>query len=82
MERSHTQTQLIAFLCDELALEEAVIAIALKHRDNDTDPLHMILWNYGLISIEQLNQIFDWLIAQIPILDKFTILSNSLRNSP
>jgi hypothetical protein len=74
MERSHAQTHLIDFLRDELALEEVVIAIALKHENNDTDPLHMILWHYGLISIEQLNQIFDWLIGQIPVLETIPIL--------
>jgi hypothetical protein len=82
MERNHPQTHLMTFLCDELALDEAVIAIALKRWGNDTDPLHMILWHYGLISIEQLGQIFDWLRGQIPALETIPILSNSLRNSP
>jgi hypothetical protein len=35
--------------------------MALRHCEQDPGPLHMILWQYGLVSLEQLEQIFDWL---------------------
>lgn len=52
---------LIQFLKAELAVPEAAIAFALKQGQRERGPLQMILWHYGLISMEQLQQIFDWL---------------------
>uniref|UniRef100_A0A832H0X8 DUF2949 domain-containing protein n=1 Tax=Oscillatoriales cyanobacterium SpSt-402 TaxID=2282168 RepID=A0A832H0X8_9CYAN len=54
-------TQLIHFLQEELDISATSIAFALRHSQQDSGPLPMILWQYGLVSIEQLEQIFDWL---------------------
>ncbi|MDX2242010.1 MAG: DUF2949 domain-containing protein [Leptolyngbyaceae cyanobacterium bins.302] len=56
-----TYTRLIRFLQDELAISAASIAIALRHSEHDPGPLPMILWQYGLVTLEQLDQIYDWL---------------------
>ncbi|MBD2020455.1 DUF2949 domain-containing protein [Leptolyngbya sp. FACHB-36] len=56
-----TYTRFIRFLQDELALSTASIAIALRHVEHDPGPLPMILWQYGLVTLEQLEQIYDWL---------------------
>ncbi len=51
------------FLQEDLAISAASLAVALRHREQDPGPLPMILWQYGLITLEQLNQIYDWLDA-------------------
>ncbi len=56
-----SNSQLITFLQDELDLSDKSIAFAIRHSQQDPGPLPMILWQYGLVSIEQLEQIFDWL---------------------
>lgn len=57
-----TYTRFIRFLQEELALPSASIGIALRYREKDpTGPLPMILWQYGLVTLEQLDRIFDWL---------------------
>ncbi|KAB8315061.1 DUF2949 domain-containing protein [Tolypothrix campylonemoides VB511288] len=56
-----TYSRFISFLQEDLAISTASIAVALRHREQDPGPLPMILWQYGLISIEQLEQIYDWL---------------------
>jgi hypothetical protein len=61
MNRDRCSQQLVNFLRDELAVTEAAIAVALRHQEHETDPLPVILWQYGLISLEQLGRIFDWL---------------------
>jgi hypothetical protein len=53
--------KLLHFLHNELELSSAVIAIALRHRELDNGPLPMLLWQYGLVNLEQLDRIFDWL---------------------
>ncbi len=56
-----TYSRLIHFLQDDLAISAASIAVALRHSKQDPGPLPMILWQYGLITLEQLEQIYDWL---------------------
>ncbi|MHC5719238.1 MAG: DUF2949 domain-containing protein, partial [Nostoc sp.] len=42
----------------------ADIAAALRHRELENGPLPMLLWQYGLVDLEQLGKIFDWLAEQ------------------
>jgi hypothetical protein len=58
---SPKQAQLIQFLRWELAIPASSIATALRHPEQDSGQLPMILWQYGLITLEQLDRIFDWL---------------------
>ncbi|HSM82318.1 MAG TPA: DUF2949 domain-containing protein [Nodosilinea sp.] len=57
------QPNLIQFLQDDLAISAASIKVALKHSEQDPGPLPMILWQYGLVTLEQLEQIYDWMEA-------------------
>jgi hypothetical protein len=56
-----TYSRFINFLQEDLALSSSSISIALRHLEQDPGPLPMILWQYGLITLEQLDQIYDWL---------------------
>ena len=57
--RSHSR--LVRFLQEELSVSTASIAIGLRYVEQDPGPLPIILWKYGLITLEQLDQIYDWL---------------------
>lgn len=59
----HNRTNLIRFLQEELAVSPSSIEMALRHVEQDPGPLPMILWQYGLITLEQLEQIYDWMEA-------------------
>ncbi len=54
---------LIQFLQDELAISSSSIQVALNHSEQDPGPLPIILWQYGLVTLEQLEQIYDWMEA-------------------
>ncbi len=58
-----TYSRLINFLREDLSISAASLAVALRHREQDPGPLPMILWQYGLITLEQLEQIYDWMDA-------------------
>jgi hypothetical protein len=58
-----TYSRFIRFLQEDLAISAASIAFALRHSEQDPGPLPMILWQYGLVTLEQLDQIYDWLEA-------------------
>ncbi|MBD2254082.1 DUF2949 domain-containing protein [Nostoc parmelioides] len=57
--------ELFNFLYNELELSEKDMALALKYREFDNGPLPMLLWQYGLVNLEQLEQILDWLYNEI-----------------
>ena len=54
-------TKFIHFLQEDLSISAASIAMAIRQREQDPGPLPMILWQYGLITLEQLDKIYDWL---------------------
>ncbi|MFM9268283.1 DUF2949 domain-containing protein [Tychonema sp. BBK16] len=63
-----TYTKLIRFLQEDLAISRASIDVAERvganekqQRDRDPNSLPMVLWQYGLVTLEQLDKIFDWL---------------------
>ncbi|MBV8887804.1 MAG: DUF2949 domain-containing protein [Chroococcidiopsidaceae cyanobacterium CP_BM_RX_35] len=56
-----TYSRFINFLQKDLAISADSIGVALRHREQDPGPLPMILWQYGLITLEQLARIYDWL---------------------
>ena len=53
--------QLIHFLTTELEIPLSQVKLALRHIPETPNQLPMMLWHYGLINLEQLEQIFDWL---------------------
>ncbi|NJK52911.1 MAG: DUF2949 domain-containing protein [Leptolyngbyaceae cyanobacterium SU_3_3] len=54
-------TRFLRFLRQELAIPAADLRLALRHPEQVPNLLPMILWQYGLVTLSQLNQIFDWL---------------------
>lgn len=51
----------LQFLEHDLELSPSAIAVAAKFSQRDQGPLSVALWHYGLVTLEQLNLIFDWL---------------------
>jgi Protein of unknown function (DUF2949) len=54
-------SKLIQFLQEELAIPATSIKLALRHHQQDVGQLPMVLWGYGLITLQQLDLVFDWL---------------------
>lgn len=61
MELSSSNVQLINFLQKELAVSVPSIAMAIRRSQQTLGPLPIVFWQYGLVSLGQLEQIFDWL---------------------
>ncbi len=57
------QTQLIQYLQDELALSDDVLTLAWRFENRSATQIPIILWQYGLVNLQQLEQIFDWLTS-------------------
>ncbi|MDJ0673895.1 MAG: DUF2949 domain-containing protein [Calothrix sp. MO_167.B42] len=53
--------QFMNFLQEDLAIPATDLQLALRHPEQTPGLLPMILWQYGLVSVNQLDRIFDWL---------------------
>jgi len=53
--------KLIDFLKEELALSNDSIEIVQRAVEDRPAPIPMVLWQYGLITLEELDRIYDWL---------------------
>ncbi|MBW4487453.1 MAG: DUF2949 domain-containing protein [Trichocoleus desertorum ATA4-8-CV12] len=53
----------IRFLQEDLAIPAAAVMLAWQHSEFP-NLLPMMLWQYGLVTLSQLDQIFDWLEQQ------------------
>ncbi len=53
----------VKFLREELLLSKDSLVIVERSWEQNPDPLPMILWKYGLVTLEELDRIYDWLEA-------------------
>ncbi|MGK7887743.1 MAG: DUF2949 domain-containing protein [Leptolyngbyaceae cyanobacterium] len=52
--------QLIEFLQRTFAVSNQELAVVLRDPNLDANAIAILLWKYGLITLEQLNLVFDW----------------------
>ncbi|MFH7026643.1 MAG: DUF2949 domain-containing protein [Heteroscytonema crispum UTEX LB 1556] len=57
--------QLLKFLQEDMAIPVDDLQLALRHTEQTPSLLPMILWQYGLVTLNQLDRIFDWLEGSI-----------------
>lgn len=57
--------QLINFLRSDLEVSADAISLAQKTETVEPYTLPIILWQYGLLNIQQLDCVFDWLEISI-----------------
>ncbi|MGK7938937.1 MAG: DUF2949 domain-containing protein [Crocosphaera sp.] len=53
--------KLVQFLRQELDIPAESIALVQRHPELPYSSFPMLLWRYGLITLSQLDRIFDWL---------------------
>lgn len=58
---SITYTRFLKFLQEDLNLSQDSIAMAKRSSEQNPTMIPMVLWQYGLVNIEQLDKIYDWL---------------------
>lgn len=54
-------SSLIEFLQNSMAIPTPDLQLALRYSEQSPNLLPIVLWQYGLVTPAQLNQIFDWL---------------------
>ena len=56
---------IIIYLFDEIGLEESSIALGLKLSIRNNTPLPILLWSYGIITIEELDKLYSFLFQKM-----------------
>ncbi len=61
----YTNKKIISFLIDEIGLEESSIELGLKLSIKNNSPLPILLWSYGILTIEELDELYTFLFQKI-----------------
>ena len=55
---------LLQFLQRRLGLSPSAIELGLRQAELEQAPLPIVLWSFGLLSLSQLEEVFDWQNSQ------------------
>ena len=62
---NYSHIKIISFLIDEIGLEESSIELGLKLSKKNNTPLPILLWSYGMLTIEELDDLYTYLFKRI-----------------
>jgi len=57
--------EMIIYLFTEVGLEESSIELGLKLSINNNTPLPILLWSYGMLTIEELDKLYSFLFQKM-----------------
>ena len=57
--------ELISYLFNEVGLDEQSIELALKLSLKNNAPLPILLWSYGMLTIEELDKLYSFLFKKM-----------------
>ena len=56
--------EMIIYLLNELGLEESSIELGIKLAKKNNTPLPILLWSYGMLTIEELDKLYSFLFQK------------------
>ncbi len=56
---------IIIFLFDEIGLDEKSIELGIKLSLQNKTPLPILLWSYGMLTIEELDKLYSFLFQKL-----------------
>ena len=57
--------EMIIFLFNELGLKESSIELGIKLSIKNNTPLPILLWSYGMLTIEELDKLYSFLFQKM-----------------
>jgi hypothetical protein len=61
----HDIPKVVNFLCQNLNLSDDSVQLALKQSQSNYSSLPIVLWQYGLVSLPELDRVYDWFESYI-----------------
>jgi len=56
--------EMIIYLFNEVGLEESSIELGIKLSIENNTPLPILLWSYGMLTIEELDKLYSFLFQK------------------
>ena len=57
--------EIIIYLLNEVGLEESSIELGIKLAIKNNTPLPILLWSYGMLTIEELDKLYSFLFQKM-----------------
>ena len=62
---NYLQKEMIIYLFKEIGLEESSIELGIKLSLKNNTPLPILLWSYGMLTIEELDKLYSFLFQKM-----------------
>jgi len=62
---NYLHKEMIIYLLNELGLKESSIELGIKLSIKNNTPLPILLWSYGMLTIEELDKLYSFLFRKL-----------------
>ena len=62
---NHVSREMIFYLFNVLGLDESTIELGIKLSLKNNTPLPILLWSYGMLTIEELDKLYTFLFQKM-----------------
>ena len=62
---NYLSREMIIYLFNVLGLDESTIELAIKLSIKNNSPLPILLWSYGMLTIEELDKLYSFLFQKM-----------------
>ena len=62
---NYVSREMIIYLFNDVGLDEACIELGIKLSIKNNTPLPILLWSYGMLTIEELDKLYSFLFQKM-----------------
>ena len=62
---NYVSREMIIYLFNVLGLDESTIELGIKLSIKNNTPLPILLWSYGMLTIEELDKLYSFLFQEV-----------------
>ena len=62
---NYVSREMIIYLFNVLGLDESTIELGIKLSIENNTPLPILLWSYGMLTIEELDKLYSFLFRKV-----------------
>ena len=62
---NYVSREMLIYLLNEIGLDESSIELGLKLSIKKNTPLPILLWSYGMLTIEELDKLYSFLFQKM-----------------
>ena len=62
---NYVSREMIIYLFNVLGLDESTIELGIKLSSKNNTPLPILLWSYGMLTIEELDKLYSFLFKKM-----------------